>query len=170
MKRLRIIEAVTLFGMLAFFLYFVNSNIIATEARIANGTPLYLSLAPRDPRSLIQGDYMTLTYAVERDAERVAPGSSRGWRGQVVATVDEDNVAHFARFHDGSALANDEILLNYRYRDSWRGMRIGVDSYFFQEGLADVYDTAQYAEVRVGEGGSVLLINLVDEDFNVLGP
>ena len=133
----RLIQAVVLFGTLVVFLYLVNSNIMESENRIENGTPVYMELAPVDPRSLIQGDYMRLEYTLERDA-RQAILTFDDDRGQLVVRLDEDNVARFVREHDGGELAEDELLMNYRVIGG-DDIRVGVDSFFFQEGLADAY-------------------------------
>jgi len=164
------IQAGILFGTLVVFLYLVNSNIMEAENRIENGTPVYMELAPVDPRSLIQGDYMRLDYALERELQTALglradtpPAESRG---QTVVRLGEDNVAQFVRVYEGAALAEDELLINYRLAGS--DVRVGVDSFFFQEGLADDYADAEYADVRVTPGGGVMLIDLVGDEFQSL--
>ena len=42
----------------------VNSAIWQKERHIAQGEVVYLELAPVDPRSLMQGDYMALNFAL----------------------------------------------------------------------------------------------------------
>jgi uncharacterized membrane-anchored protein len=164
----RQIQAIVLFGTLAAFLYLVNSGIVSAESRIANGTPVYLELAPVDPRSLIQGDYMVLRYSMERDANTA--GLRDTHRGQVVARIDENNVAHYDRpYAEGETLVENELLINYNTRGGG-GVKVGVDSFFFQEGLGDEYAAARYAEVRITPTGAVMLIDLVGENFAQLAP
>ena len=91
MKQIRIF---ILFGTLAVFLYFVNSGIITAENNINNGTVAYFELAPVDPQSILQGFYMELRYDVENDARDVVNDSGRD-RGQLVLSLDDNNVAHF---------------------------------------------------------------------------
>ena len=43
-----------------------NYGIFQKEEIKANGETVLLELAPVDPRSLMQGDYMRLRYAIER--------------------------------------------------------------------------------------------------------
>lgn len=164
MKQLRI---VILFGTLVIFLYLVNSSILSSESNIENGTVAYFELAPVDPRSLIQGDYMTLDYSIERDA-RLA-NISRADRGQIVVSFDEQLVTYFERFYsEGDTLADNEYTINF-YSQNGR-LRVGVDSFFFQEGQAEIFDTARYAEVRILEGGDVMLIHLANEDLQTIVP
>ena len=162
----RSLQAAILFGTFAVFLYLVNSGIIGAERNLANGTLAYLDLAPVDPRSLIQGDYMRLDYAIEREAWREDDDPQR--RGQIVAVLDENRVARFDRYYDGGALASDEILINYTTRAQLNNIRVGVDSFFFQEGLGDEYAAAEYAEVRITPGGGVMLVDLVGDAFQPL--
>lgn len=158
----RQIQAVVLFGVLAVFLYLVNSGIIGAERTLANGQVAYLELAPVDPRSLMQGDYMRLDYAIERAAN--ADGLRDSHRGALVIVLDENNVIQYQRpYVDGEALADGERLLHYHTRGG-SSVRVGVDSFFFQEGLAPVYDNAAYAEVRLTAGGTVMLVDLVGDE------
>ena len=164
MKQLRI---AILFGTLAVFLYIVNSGIITAENNIANGTVAYFELAPVDPRSLIQGDYMTLTYSIERDANTAGVGSED--RGQIVLSLDNERIAHFERLYlENSSLANDEIVVNFYARNT--RVRVGVDSFFFQEGQAEIFADARYAEVRILDDGGVMLINLAYENLQTITP
>ena len=108
---------------------------------------------------------MRLDYQIERDFPytTVEPDS----RGQLVARVDEQQVAHFERIYTGEDLAENEILLNYRV-DIFGGVRIGIDSFFFQEGRARDYAMARYADVRVTGDGTIMLVDLVGENFEDL--
>lgn len=143
----------------------VNLLIFQKEQLIANGQPVFLELAPVDPRSLIQGDYMTLRYGLGQniDVNQLPPD------GYLVLRLDERNVAAFVRVHDPQiALAPDERLIRYRKRD-W-DIRLGAESFFFQEGHADYYDEARYAELRLAESGDTVLVGLRGPELELLGP
>lgn len=142
---------------------FVGYGIYGKEALIRAGEPLLLHLAPVDPRSLIQGDYMDLRYAIAADLE----AQELPWRGKLVIRLDENNVATLVRVDDGTPLAADERLLNY-YRHEWT-LDLGAPSYFFQEGTADQYTSAEYGELRVDAKGNSILIGLRDAEFQPLG-
>jgi uncharacterized membrane-anchored protein len=163
--RLSYIRTAVIVGTLMVFLYLVNTGILGAERTIANGTPVYLELAPIDPRSLIQGDYMVLDYAIENDIRRA--DMSETPHGAIVARLDDDRVAQFVREYDGGDLAEGEILLKYARTSSW-DVRVGVGSFFFQEGLGDQYANAEYADVRVTADGTVMLVDLVGADFEPL--
>jgi uncharacterized membrane-anchored protein len=136
------------------------------ELLAVNGRVVLLQLAPVDPRSLMQGDYMQLRYAL---ADDIANNTSLE-RGFVVVRLDPNNVAHFVRVHDPSIpLFARDILLPFRGSNPW-DMQIGSKSYFMQEGHAEYYDTAQYGELRLSNSGTLMLVGLRDENFKLLGP
>ncbi|WP_293650426.1 GDYXXLXY domain-containing protein, partial [Thiolapillus sp.] len=69
MKKLRFL----LIGLV--ILVVINIGIYHKERLLAEGTPLLLKLAPMDPRSLMQGDYMALNYQISRDWRKLLPDS-----------------------------------------------------------------------------------------------
>jgi len=82
-------------------LLFVNYGIYGKELLIRTGEPVLLELAPVDPRSLIQGDYMDLRYEIATGLEdQTIPR-----RGALVITLDEHHVAHFVRIDDDDMVA-----------------------------------------------------------------
>ncbi len=154
-----------LFGVLAVVLLLANYFIISKEQVLANGKVMLLDLAPRDPRSILQGDYMVLRYRMAAD---IASHSRQLTdEGQVVVTVDERNVAQFQRIHDGAAPLNaNEHLLLYRKRNGV--VKIASDAFYFQEQHGKYYTTARYGEVRVSSNGDAVLTGLRDDQFTKL--
>ena len=153
-------------GGLLLVLAVPNALVVQKERLLATGTTMLLELAPVDPRSLIQGDYMALDYAISRqmlDSQRVWPRT-----GEVVVALDEHGVARFVRRHGpGTPLARGEHLLTYRVR---RGrVRVGTDAFHFQEGHARRYQGARYGELRVASSGTSVLVGLRDSSRTVLG-
>jgi uncharacterized membrane-anchored protein len=143
-----------------------NAMIAYKEALIRTGETIYLELAPVDPRSLMQGDYMALDYAIELDAGKFAEMQRRG---QLVVKVDENGVAQVDRIYQGELLAENERLLRYR-RDRRGRIQVGANAFFFQEGHADHYSRAKYGEYKLGPTGEVILVALRNADFMRAGP
>jgi len=141
----------------------LNWMIIAKERLINSGQTVLCELAPVDPRSLMQGDYMILRFAIADDA---APHiSEKTFDGLLVLRLDENDVAQFQRLDDGTPLAANEARIRFRRRQNSfrRGtIRIGAESYFFQEGRADDFDQAKYGELKVSPNGECILIGLRD--------
>lgn len=157
---------IALFWLSTLAVFGVSNALIASkEAAIRNGETMYLELAPFDPRSLMQGDYMSLDYQLERNAEQGGPADRRGW---VIVRVDSNKIAHFAGFHTGRSLAPGERLL--RYRRGRHGLQIGANAFFFQEGHASHYASARYGEYKVAPTGECVLVSLRNADFSQAGP
>jgi uncharacterized membrane-anchored protein len=133
----------------------VNGLVLHKEWILRTGRPVLLALAPVDPRSLIQGDYMRLEYQVARDAE-----PARQTEGTLLLRVDADGVGHFVA-KDTPPSSADQVLLRYR-RGPRNAMQVGAGAFFFQEGLADAYADAKYGEFRVAANGRAVLVGLRD--------
>ena len=150
---------------LVIVLLVTNFVIISKERILAEGDLLLLDIAPRDPRSIMQGDYMTLRYRIAQEIE-AALGKNRT-DGYAVVKQDDTKVAQLVRLHvEGTSLASDVHLLHYRYRGD--RVKVATDAYFFQEGLDQVYNTAQYGKFRVSKSGEVVLIGLCDANLHAL--
>ncbi|MBI5934551.1 MAG: GDYXXLXY domain-containing protein [Chloroflexi bacterium] len=155
-----------LWGM-TFVIFVLTTYLVYQRELLAvNGRVVLLELAPVDPRSLMQGDYMQLRYALADDIA-ASTGLERGF---VVVRLDSNNVARFVRVYDpATPLAANEVLLPFRGSNQW-DMQIGSKSYFMQEGHAEYYDDAKYGEMRLSDSGTIMLVGLRDEHFNLLGP
>lgn len=135
------------------------------ENLLANGQVVHLELAPVDPRSLIQGDYMNLRYSVANDTS----SANHPDKGLIVIGLDNDNIARFVRTYDPNhPLEGREFLLQY-YSQGTR-VHIGPTAFFFQEGDAKYYNNAKYAELRVSDEGESILVGLRGDDLERLGP
>ncbi len=143
-----------------------NALVMHKETIARQGRSVYLELAPVDPRSLMQGDYMDLRYRLSRDLRE----ASADWptRGHLVLRLDDQGRGEFARLgRGGGDLAPDEQLLRYRVLP--RGLVVAAESFFFQEGQAQIFARAEYAELRVNADGSSVLVALCDDDLVRLG-
>jgi uncharacterized membrane-anchored protein len=152
----------------------VDYSIAAKEHIRRSGEVLYLELAPVDPRSLMQGDYMALRFRVADDfAARVLPptgagaGRPAGDLPILTLVVDERGIGRL----DGSATASGgssrSRVLRYRVRDEriW----LGTNAFFFEEGTADRYREARYGEFRLDpRSGEAILVALRDRNLQPL--
>lgn len=141
----------------------LNWMIVDKEVLLDSAQSVYLELAPVDPRSLMQGDYMVLDYAVTREAQSKANAALKS--GQLILRLDARSVGHFAHIDDGSPLADDEVRVQFTRNHR---IHIGAESYFFEEGTGDAFAHAKFAELKVGSGGECVLVGLLDEDLNLI--
>lgn len=159
---------------LALVLVVMTRNIIKYENHLATGDTVLLALAPVDPRGFMQGDYMTLSYALERDvfaALNRDPGSyPTNEQGYVIVALDQHNVGQLVRLaaNQSKNLASNEIAIYYRIRNGM--MQLATNAFFFQEGHGEAFEAAEYGLFRVNDNGEPLLTNLVDDDFKVISP
>jgi len=135
----------------------VDWNIAAREGLLRDGRVVLLELAPVDPRSLMQGDYMALRFRIGNDALTPATGAVPA-DGRLIVTVGEDGVATFGRFDDGAAPGPNEARLRYRIRDGQ--MKLATNAFFFEEGRGKEYAPARYGEFRVAPDGDAILTGL----------
>jgi len=144
----------------------INFEIYKKEQLLIEGRTVLLRLAPVDPRSLMQGDYMVLRYQIARLPEL---RSFQAKEGYLVIELDDNQVAQFKRvYDDNTPLWENELLLQFRKRR--HQIRLGAESFFFQEGHAKSYSNARYGELRVAPSGESVLVGLRDAKFQHLGP
>ena len=136
----------------------VDFSIRGKERQLAEGGVVFLELAPVDPRSLMQGDYMALRFKMANDALPAIKSSISVSDGRIVALLDERSIAAFRRLDDGASLAGKEVLLRYRVRNG--ELKFATNAFFFQEGTARRYEGARYGEFRVAPDGELLLTGL----------
>lgn len=159
MKRYRLF---LIFLNLILVLGYFNYSVIRKEKLLETGELILLELTPVDPRSLMQGDYMDLRYAVSQD---VMP-ESIARRGFCVITLN-DGVGQKVRFQERPVPLNEgEYLIRYT-SDGWR-VNIGAESFFFQEGQAAKYENAKYGGVKVDKDGNSILVGLFGEDKELI--
>ena len=149
-------------------LVIVNWSILARERLLVDGRVVLLELAPVDPRSLMQGDYMALRFKAANDAFGRARGrSEESADGRLVVAVDERGVGTYRRLDDGSPLADNEARIRYRIRNGQP--KLATNAFFFAEGHGSDYAKARYGEFRVAPDGEAILTRLRDEALLPLG-
>ena len=155
----------------------VNAAIIQKETLLKEGELVYLQLAPVDPRSLMQGDYMALRFEVGNEIQaqlrslQTKSGTTESrlasQDGTIVVTLDKNSVGQFARFADQQALDDNERLMGFRVRNGQ--VKFATNAFFFQEGTAQIYAQARYGEFRVAPDGELLLTGMRDKALKRLG-
>jgi uncharacterized membrane-anchored protein len=145
----------------------VNWGIYARERLLTEGRVVLLELAPVDPRSLMQGDYMALRFRAANDAFGGGP-SKEAEDGRIVVKLDARGVGQFVRRDGGSPLGEGEVAMRYRVREG--NVKFATNAFFFQEGTAKNYETARFGEFRVAPSGEMLLTAMRGKDLEPLGP
>ncbi|WP_447734668.1 GDYXXLXY domain-containing protein [Aeromonas veronii] len=146
----------------------INATVWRYEHAMSSGEVVLLRLAPVDPRSLMQGDYMRLNYEIARElTSRDAQTTQNKGSDTLVIRLDAHQVASLVADGKPDRLASDERLL--QVHQSERQWQIGPDAYFFEEGTGEQYETARYGEFRLQADGKTLLVGLRDEAYQPIG-
>jgi uncharacterized membrane-anchored protein len=134
----------------------VNWQIAGKERLRNSGQIVFLELAPIDPRSLMQGDYMALNFAVARAINPVEDGIA-------ILAVDPRRAGTYARLDNGAQPGPDEMRLRFRIRNG--AVWLATNAFFFHEGDSARYRDARFGEFRVNPEGDAMLVGLRDKDL-----
>lgn len=146
-----------------------NAAIWQKEALIAQGRPVFVELAPVDPRSLMQGDYMALNYRLGDTLRRQLDDVGRLERPVALAIVDARGVARLERLVEASDPATPTpgtLRLQLTPKDG-RWVLVS-DAWFFQEGDGERWEAARHGEFRVMPDGRALLVGLADAQLKAI--
>lgn len=146
-------------------------GIAGKEKLLARGDTVYLRLAPVDPRSLMQGDYMALNFAIGTPIRAARQEGPERRDGVAVIRLNANKEASFVRLHGDEPLAPDERLLRFQTVEARWGVtqvQVSTDAYFFQEGQGERFEKARYGEFRVDGSGQALLVGLRGEGMEPL--
>lgn len=151
---------IILLNLVLLLIYF-NHSIAKKEELLKDGQLVLLELAPVDPRSLMQGDYMALRYKISENINF----NNMPKRGYCVVVLDQSDKAERVRFQKGvTPLNKGEHLIEYTASNKWN-INIGAESFFFQEGQAEKYEKAKYGGIKIDKDGNSLLVGLYDEQL-----
>ena len=151
-------SSILIIANLVLLLVYFNWSVYQKEQTLKEGQLVLLQLAPVDPRSLMQGDYMRLSY---KEANSELTDGQEAKRGYVVLKI--------MRLQESPEPVNEnEIVLKYKTING--RLFLGAESFFFEEGQDSVYNDAAYGGLRVDSKGESLLVGLYDEDFRQIKP
>ena len=152
-------KTIIIIANLVILLIYFNWSVADKEEILGKGKLVLLELAPVDPRSLMQGDYMMLRYKVAEDI----PRDSVPKRGFFVVRLNNESIAEKVRVQEfEEPLHKDELLIKYSANDYI--LKIGAESFFFQEGQSRKYEKAKYGSLMVDKLGKSVLVGLYDSN------
>ena len=153
---------------LAIALIGVNHAIWTKEQQISDGRQVLLELAPVDPRSIMQGDYMRLRFAIANDIRQAMTATNTAnMEGLVWVRLDEQGVGRFEGLIKPDAMSDDVLGMQFRVRNN--RVQFATNAFFFQEGDAKKFDQARYGAFRVAADGGLLLTAMHDKDHQLIG-
>ena len=141
--------------------------VIDRERVLDEGRVVLFELAPVDPRSLMQGDYMALRFAIDDALPRRAGTATGPLPRFAHVELAADGRASLAGVGDDLPAPSATVAVRIRLRDG--APSVGPNAFFFQEGQAAVFEGARWGEFRVAADGTALLTHLRDEKLQRLG-
>lgn len=174
----------------------VNYKVQQFEDVLATGKPVVLKIAPVDPRSLMQGDYMVLNYAILSEFQQsqvlsesnesldsnepidtvesnettgIDESSPSGKKAYILVHLDKNHVATFCEKQSEIPTDFKHCTPNVYLPIRYKGWlpELPSQDYFFAEGKGEHYAQAEYAEYRFKDG-ILLLARLLDKDLKGL--
>ena len=175
----------------------VNYKVQQFEDVLATGKPIVLKIAPVDPRSLMQGDYMVLNYAILSEIQQsqflsesnesletsesidageanetigIDESSPSGKKAYILVHLDKNHVATFCEEQSEIPTDFKHCTPNVYLPIRYNGSwlpKLPSQDYFFAEGKGEYYAQAEYAEYRFKDG-ILLLARLLDKDLKGL--
>ena len=158
------------FGVVAAFALVVGVSgqaVVDRERVLDEGRVVLFELAPVDPRSLMQGDYMALRFALDDALPRRDGRSAAPLLRFAYLDVDTEGRARLAGVGEELPVPSASVAVRIRMRDG--APSVGPNAFFFQEGLAAAFEGARWGEFRVAADGTALLTHLRDEKLQRLG-
>jgi len=144
----------------------VNFSIWQNEQLIKNGETVLLELAPVDPRSLMQGDYMALRFAMADAIRGKLHNKNESLTGQAIVQLDAQRRASLVGLDTQQPLEDNQLRLQFRLRNGQ--LKFATNAFFFEEGTANLYESAQYGLFRVSTEGQLMLTHLLDAQLQTL--
>ncbi len=157
------------FALCAAVLIALFCTAVADRKRLLReGEEVLLALAPKDPRAFLFGDYMALSYDLDRLLSR--PGNCPGC---LPLAVDEERTAH---------ASPDDILWGKDCREvpapaltvdrkASGDLRLRLPRRFYmEEGLGPLLENAAFAVLRFDNKNRLLLTGLADENRRLIRP
>jgi uncharacterized membrane-anchored protein len=141
--------------------------VVSRPLRAAGGRTVLLHVVPVDPRDLLRGDYVILSY----DASQAWPPNATREEAlgkTVYVTIAPGTDDRHYRATRGDLTPPPAGSLFLRGTSTPSGIQFGIESYFVQEGRGRVYEEAArrgnlWAEVAVAPDGAAALRRLVVE-------
>lgn len=153
---------------LVLLLGYFNWSVFKKEQTLKDGQLVLLRLAPVDPRSLMQGDYMRLNYEATSSSSKLIDEQT-ATRGYAILKTDSNLVDQLIRLQNTLTPLNDnEVVIKYKIVDN--RVFLGAESFFFEEGQDSLYQKATYGGLKVDDKGQSLLVGLYDENLQHIQP
>lgn len=161
---------ILILGNLLLLLIYFNWSVFEKEQTLTRGELILFRLAPVDPRSLMQGDYMALNYEVASGLSLADSLAFVPPQGYAILALDSNRVARIVRLQPTTeGLSAGELFINY-HKGRYGALKLGAESFFFEEGQGKAYEEAVYGGLRIDKSGNSILVGLYNKHFQLITP
>ena len=134
--------------------------IFQKETILRNGTDIVLQVEPVDPRSILQGDYVQLSYNISQ-----IDTNERYDRVYVLLEKDANGIYQIKEIYDTIKEARDKQTKEHQVIVTGKAngdtITYGIENFFIEEGTGiEVEQNAKYANIKVGSNGDAILISI----------
>lgn len=158
-------NSILILGNLLLLLAYFNWSVFEKEQTLKQGELVLFRLAPVDPRSLMQGDYMALEYEVADPGLLYSTDNPLPSQGYAILSLDSNHVAKIIRLSTDPQ--ERELLIKYR-KGRYSRLKLGAESFLFEEGSGELYQKAVYGGLRIDKNGNSILTGLYDSNFQLI--
>ena len=163
------------FALLAFAAICAQA-VAEKEQLLSGGAQITMRLAPADPRSLMQGDYMALNFeqgqAVRALMDAMPACQSGSADCAALLEIGPDGLARAVSVAETANAGPEQLKI--RVARGPRGIEFGNfrgrQGFFFQEGQAEAYSKAAYAALKVDAQGNASITDLLDAERKPIRP
>lgn len=154
-------------------LLFIGAVFWQKEQLLQNGELVALELVPIDPRSMLQGDYVELRYAIHA-AYQEQQQTGETTEGRLLVELRESNetivyqeehvpVYQPVQFHPADqSLKAQEGTVIIQGSGRFGQLDLGIEHFFIPEGSGAEWEEKNIALVRIAENGDAILEMLVE--------
>ena len=148
-----------------------------TQRSLASAQTVYFEITPQDPRALLSGDYMQLSYVLEE--EKNIKAMEKVFSKEAPSDITDEWIKQqfpekaWIFYADERGRVQTEQTprpLVVPIRKDGLSVRARLPhQFYFQEGKAKMYENAAYARMARLGNGSFILTGLTDKNLYLLG-
>ena len=143
---------------------FIIGSVMSYESQLKSAKEIVVKLAPLDPRSLIQGDYVRLRYEFAQECSRKINITSLK-KFRVVLTPQQSQFVfkELLTMSEDHLLTEGDIILNGK-RGKGNRIIFGIENFFIEEGTGrDIEQRSKYAILKVTKKGNAFVTKLLED-------
>ena len=146
-------------GVIVLQVGILGGLVVSKESLLRAGQTVKLELMPIDPRSLLQGDYMRLSYRISTPPAGTVPDGV--YRITLALSKDEDGIHQFKSVYKPEmALEEGDVRITGWVHEDER-LVFGIESYFVPENTGlEIQRQAKYGIVKLSRTGDAILIGV----------